>query len=315
MAFPRMTGLGSSAIVKCARHARIALALVTVTAAGVLPLAAAALDDKQLKEIRALHWQKGTVQLTESHGTFAVPARASILTGGDAQREDDIINGWNDANCEAVMIAGDRRLILTYDDSGYVTADDWRNVDADKKLADIRTDIEDANAERAKNGRPATRLDGWVQPPVYDAAHATLRYMYALHQDNGTKWINAVALVLGRHGYERFVLATDGKNPAAERLALAAYVKDYTFDHGFRFSDYVQGDKVAGYGLAALVGAGGAAALAKTGAFAAILLLAKKFIFIILAAGAALVGGVRRLFPKRAEFGPPAKTPPTVPGS
>ena len=293
------------------RSPRLILALAAATAAGVAPVAGSALDDSQLKEIRALHWQKGTVKLSESHGTFAVPAPASILTGADAEREDNIINGWSDANCEAVMIAGERRLVMTYNDSGYVPADDWRNIDAAKKLADIRRQIDDDNVERVKNGRLATRVDGWVEPPVYDAAHTTLRYMYALHHDNGVKWINAVALVLGRHGYEQFVLATDGKNPEAERLALARYIDDYTFDHGFRFSDYVQGDKVAGFGLAALVGAGGVAALAKIGVFTTILLLAKKFILVILAAGAALIGGIRRLFPKPAKFGPPA--PPSVP--
>ena len=53
-------------------------------------------------------------------------------------------------------------------------------------------------------------------------------------------------------------------------------IHQYSFDPGFRFSDYVQGDKLAGYGIAALVGTAAGATIAKTVGFGAILLLFKE---------------------------------------
>jgi uncharacterized membrane-anchored protein len=135
-----------------------------------------------------------------------------------------------------------------------------------------------------------------------------VRWIVSLHSAHG-RFVNAVALQLGRHGYERFTLVTDGTNPAADRVALANYVQDYRFDPGFRFSDYVTGDKVAGFGVAALVGTAAGVTLAKTGALAAILLLLKKFFVVIIAAGAALYGRFKKSFGSRTKFGPPQQPP------
>jgi uncharacterized membrane-anchored protein len=108
------------------------------------------------------------------------------------------------------------------------------------------------------------------------------------HDDGGRTVINAVAMQLGRHGYERFTLVSDGKDPRGDAALLASAVGGYRFDPGSRFSDYVQGDKLAGYGVAALVGTAAGATIAKTVGFGAILLLIKKFFVLIVAV---IVGG------------------------
>jgi uncharacterized membrane-anchored protein len=289
----------------------LTLAFACAALAGaIIPARAATGVDEQL---RNLHWQTGTRQLAQSHGSFAVPPHAKMLTGADATRFDEAINGQGDSDSEGVVVADHRTLYLSYDDSGHVTADDWNDVDAHKMLADMKQSTDDGNAERTKSGVAAFHVDRWVQPPVYDAAHASVRWIVGMHDDGGQTFINAVALALGRHGYERFTLVSDGKNPAADRSALAAFTNDYSFDRGSRFGDYVQGDKLAGFGLAALVGTAAGVTLAKTGMFAAILLFAKKFIILILAAGAALFGRFRRMFSGGAKFGPPSRTPPAAP--
>jgi uncharacterized membrane-anchored protein len=116
-----------------------------------------------------------------------------------------------------------------------------------------------------------------------------------LHDAEGPV-INAVALRLGRRGYERFTLVSNGADPKGDAAMLASSVANYAFDPGFRFSDYVSGDKLAGYGIAALVGTAAGATIAKTVGFGAILLLIKKFFVVIIAVAAGAFGYVKRFF-------------------
>jgi uncharacterized membrane-anchored protein len=70
----------------------------------------------------------------------------------------------------------------------------------------------------------------------------------------------------------------------------------YDFNPGDRYSEFQEGDKVAAYGLGALVVGGAAAVAAKTGIWKAL----GKFLWIgIAAVGAVVWGGVKKLFGAR----------------
>jgi uncharacterized membrane-anchored protein len=287
---------------------KVASFFVVSVVAVVSATGSAALADAQSDLAKSIHWKTGTAPLDQSHGKFTVPPHARLATGSDAQKIDEAINGTDSSDEEAVLFTRGRTLYLSYTDSGFVSADDWKDVDASKMLSSMKDSTNTENAERAKRGVAQFYVDGWVQQPTFDAQRKSVRWIVSLHSAHG-RFVNAVALQLGRHGYERFTLVTDGTNPAADRVALANYVQDYRFDPGFRFSDYVTGDKVAGFGVAALVGTAAGVTLAKTGALAAILLLLKKFFVIIIAAGAALYGRFKKSFGSRTKFGPPQHPP------
>jgi uncharacterized membrane-anchored protein len=247
-------------------------------------------------EFDKMHWKNGTQKLGESHGTFAVPRGGKILIGSEAIRADELINGAKDTSIEGFAAIAHRSLYVSYSDEGYVTADDWNDVKADELLKSIKDGTAQGNAERAKNGLGSLYVDGWVQKPTFDSKRKSVRWVMRSHDEAGRTVINAVALQLGRHGYERFTLVSDGRDPHGDATILANAVGGYRFDPGSRFSDYVQGDKLAGYGVAALVGTAAGATIAKTVGFGAILLLIKKFFLVIVAL---IVGGfsyVKRFF-------------------
>ena len=260
------------------------------------------------QEFRKMHWGGGTQKLAGSHGTFNVPRGATMVSGAEAVRADQLINGTGDTSTEGFAEINHRSLYLSYTGEGFVTADDWKDVNADDLLNNIREGTEKGNELRAKSGIGALHIDGWAQKPVFDPARKSVRWVTRAHSDRGPI-INAVALQLGRHGYERFTLVSNGLDPKGDAVILAGAVNAYRFDPGFRFSDYVQGDKLAGYGVAALVGTAAGATIAKTVGFAAVLLLIKKFFLVFIALGAAGFGYVRRFFtrgtPPAASVAPP----------
>jgi uncharacterized membrane-anchored protein len=229
-----------------------------------------------------------------------------MVTGSDAKRADEIVNGENSSDVEGFLDYHDGSVLyLSYDDAGYVTADDWKDVKPDEILQSIKDNTENGNEERVKNGASPLHVDGWVRPPTFDENRKSLSWIIKAHDDQG-ETLNAVALQLGRHGYERFTYATEASQADSALSKLDALVADYQFKPGSRFADYVSGDKLAGYGLAALVATGAGATLVKTGALAALLLFAKKFIILILAGLAALFNGIKRMFKKKPDPWQPA---------
>jgi uncharacterized membrane-anchored protein len=74
-----------------------------------------------------------------------------------------------------------------------------------------------------------------------------------------------------------------------------ALLADYSFQSGHRYAEYRQGDKVAQYGLAALIAGGAAVGAAKLGLFAWLAVFFKKAWKLIVVAVVAVAAGLRRL--------------------
>ena len=80
-------------------------------------------------------------------------------------------------------------------------------------------------------------------------------------------------------------------------------LKGFAYKPGERYAEFRQGDKMAGYGLAALIGGG---AVAKTG----LLQKAWKFLVVIVVAA---FGALKKLFTGRREEPAASVQPPPVP--
>src|SRR5206468_11783299 len=78
--------------------------------------------------------------------------------------------------------------------------------------------------------------------------------------------------------------------------AYQAMLNDYSFKDGERYAEYRQGDKLAKYGLAALVVGGAAVGAAKLGLFAWLAVLLKKAWKLVVVAVAAVAAGIKKLF-------------------
>lgn len=179
---------------------------------------------------------------------------------------------------------------LDYEDSGYIKDDEAREWNADELLQSLKDGTEAANAEREQAGVAPIQVTRWIEPPNYDPAAHRLKWSAEAKLKEGRDddpTINYNTYVLGREGYITANLITSTRTVATDKEATRPLVESVAFQDGKRYGDFKSGtDKVAAYGLTALV-AGVAAK--KIGLFAVLAGLVAKFIKII---GAAVVAGV-----------------------
>ena len=228
--------------------------------------------------------------------TLKLPANFGYIPAKESRQLLSAMGNSPSDETQGLIIATDAQntdwfMVVSYTAAGYIKDDDAKTWNADELLTSLREGTEEMNKERKTRGIPEMEIVGWVEKPQYDAASQRLVWSLASHDkgqasgaDNG---INYNTLVLGREGYVSMNLVTDMKaietlKPVAKNMLAAM-----TFDTGKRYADFnASTDKVAEYGLAALV-AGVAAK--KLGLLALIGVFLAKFAKIIIAAVA--VGG------------------------
>ena len=265
---------------------------------------------KTEEELRAaydkLSWQTGggSHKLPRSHAVIQLRSGQAALLGADAERYSWLTSGIEFPATEAVLTYqsanASAEVYYEWRDEGYVSDDDWADVDADALLKQYRENTEAANDERAANGFEPMHVVGWLEPPHYDKSTHTVTYAMEL-KDKDSNWANAFALRLGRAGYTEFtwVGSVDlfqgaGGRPALLNDALAIH----SFEEGYRYADFQEGDKVAAYGIAGLVAAAVGAKFGKglIAALIAFLIAGKKVVIpAVLVGGAALFKFGRRL--------------------
>jgi uncharacterized membrane-anchored protein len=186
-------------------------------------------------------------------------------------------------------------VIVTYIDDGHVDDADAKKIDYEDLLKDMKEGTRDENKERTDQGYEAIELLGWAETPHYDDLARKLYWAKELKfGSSDVHTLNYDVRVLGREG----VLSMNAVASMPQLDAIERDMKDLlrvaSFNQGYRYEDYNKGtDRMAAYGLGALV-AGGLAAKAGLFAKLGVLLLAfKKFIILGLAA---LGGLVAKLF-------------------
>jgi len=142
---------------------------------------------------------------------------------------------------------------------GYVRDGDAKDWQPDAMLDDLKQSTETANADRIARGIPAMDITGWVQPPAYDGKMHRLVWSLG-SRDRGApasepQTINYNTYALGRDGYFSLDLITDDKDIGADKVVAEQLLGSLAYEPGKRYEDFNSStDKVAAYGLAALVG-------------------------------------------------------------
>ncbi|MDH0729762.1 DUF2167 domain-containing protein [Pseudomonas sichuanensis] len=183
-------------------------------------------------------------------------------------------------------------VIISYKNDGHISDDDAAKIDYADLLEQMKADDEEDNKERHKQGYAGLTLLGWAEPPSYDQATHKMYWARELKaEDADQTTLNYSIRVLGREGVlelNAVAAMADLQTIKQETPKILAFTN---FTDGNRYADYdAKTDKLAPYGLAALV-AGGVAA--KAGLFAKIgvaLLAFKKFIILGLVAIAGFFG-------------------------
>lgn len=202
-------------------------------------------------------------------------------------------------------------LFLSYSDIGYVKDNDRDQLEAAKLLKSLQESQDADNEERQKRGWDRMKVVDWATAPHYDAKTNNLKWAINLASSRDSfkeVWINESVRILGRGGVMNATLVTE---PAAfkeaETEADALLAGNFSYRAGEKYAEFKAGDKVAEYGLAALVLGGAGAVAVKTGLFAAIASFFGKMwkaLVLVVIAGASALG---KLWGKiRGDRPPPA---------
>jgi uncharacterized membrane-anchored protein len=266
--------------------------------------------EELLKLMRALKYQHGVINLPGGAAKLNLPTNISYLDPIDT--DTVLVKLWDNppsgVKTLGMLMPTDKTpadpdcwaVTITSTEDGYVKDDDAGKINYSDLLKQMQQGTAEVNKDRKAKGYPAIELVGWAEPPHYDAATHKLYWAKELRVEGaGENTLNYDIRILGRRGV-LVLSAIAGMNQLPEiRKEAPEILALVDFNDGNRYADFdPKVDKVATYGLAALV-AGGIAA--KLGFFKLLwigLLAAKKFIVIGIVAVSAWV---RKLFKKRSE--------------
>jgi uncharacterized membrane-anchored protein len=248
--------------------------------------------------LEALDWVKGPTTVTVAgNSKLMVPDGYVFLDQRNTDKYLELNRNLASGN-EVLLAPADLSwsAYLSFTDDGFVKDDE--KINAAELLKALQEGAEEGNKERRKRGWPDLHVVDWAVPPAYNADNKRLEWATLLQSDGGRS-ANFSTKLLGRRGHTSVILASRPEDLAAARPQLESVLAGYSFNEGERYADWVPGDKVAEYGLAALVLGGAAAIATKKGLWAVIggFLIAKAKLLVggLVALGA----GARKLFSKK----------------
>lgn len=251
-------------------------------------------------ELQKLAWQVGP---SEGHiggkATINVPTGYVFLDEKNTRRFLEL-NG-NPPQDGHYLFAPDSIkwfAVFSFKASGYVKDDE--KIDPEDLLKTLKESDEPSNEERKRLGMGAIYTDGWQVAPHYDAQTKRLEWGTRLKTDTGQLFVNYTSRILGRSGVMSAVLVSDLDTLAADTEEFKSGLQNFDYVSGEKYAEFKQGDKIAEYGLAALVLGGAAAVATKKGFWAAIAAFFGAFWKLIIGAGVAALAGLRS-FLKRKE--------------
>ncbi len=283
------------------RHSKHSLCIAALLALLLLPFYAPAQQQDAAPKVK-IDWQDGpTVGKLGDLAEIKVP-EGYRFAGADGTRKFLELTQNPPTGGELGVLIPERKdneetagfwfVIFEFNNIGYVKDDDRDKLNADNLLKELQTNTEEGNKERARRGWPAYNIDGWFKSPYYDVSTKNLTWATRGHSlENGKeeKSVNYSVRILGRRGTVDvdLVLGPDAVSTVLPRFA--EVLGGFSFKAGHSYAEFRPGDKVAEYGLAALV-AGGATAIAlKTGLLA-------KFWKLIVALFVGLAAMLKRAF-------------------
>jgi uncharacterized membrane-anchored protein len=159
-------------------------------------------------------------------------------------------------------------MVFEYHDAGYVKDDEKDEIDADALLDGITKGTEAANEVRKQRGIPGLHVTGWEEKPNYDPVTHNFQWAIRARDDEGGEVVNYNLRLLGRSGYMSVTLVDDPVKLAISKPKMKSVLEGFRYKKGSTYAEWVPGDKVAEYGLAALVAGGAGVAASKAGLFA-----------------------------------------------
>lgn len=272
----------------------------TITLVSILLLVSAASllaqEAPNTQQQPVIDWQKGPT--TGDLGGMAeiqVPDGYLYTDKKGAQKLLELTHNFPSGNeVGALVPASDEQdwfVIFEFTDAGYVKDDEKDKIDAAGLLKSITEGTEEQNEERKRKGWPDFHIVGWEKDPYYDPGTHNLNWAIRGRSESGSQSVNHSIRLLGRRGTMNVDVVLAPEEYATVMPAFNGMMESFEFKSGHRYADFVSGDKVASYGLTALIAGGAGAAAIKTGllakfwkSFVALLLALKKLIIVVIIA-------------------------------
>jgi uncharacterized membrane-anchored protein len=164
-------------------------------------------------------------------------------------------------------------------------------------LDQIKRGNAEANKERVRAGNPPIEVVGWELPPKYNDVSHNLEWAIRGTVE-GRPLLNYNTRMLGRTGVMQVVLVLKPEQLSETLPTFRDLLAGYAYQTGHSYAEFRPGDKVAKYGLGALVVGGAAVGAAKLGLFAWLAVFLKKGWKLVVVAFAAAATFIKKLFGK-----------------
>ena len=262
-------------------------------------LAWAQADSTIASEMQKLAWQRGPAEgRIGDKAVVKVPQGYVFLDAKNTSRFLELTgNPPRDANYLFAPGSLNWFAVFAFNPSGHVKDDEA--IDADELLKSLKRSDQPENEERKRLGMEALYTDGWQIPPHYDADTKRLEWGTRLRTERGELIVNYSSRLLGRSGVMSAILVSDPQNLAADSQEFKGALKQFSYVAGERYSEFKPGDKVAQYGLAALIVGGAAAVATKKGFWAVLVGFLGAFWKLVVGAGVAALAGLGSLLKRK----------------
>ena len=241
-----------------------AMAVVVLHAVAGAARAAAGDDERKVWDDVAQAALKGPVDVALlDEAVLHVPAGEVFVPQPQADRLLNLF-GNPGANPEmpGLLLPRDPKahwyMPVRFHKAGFIRDDDARTWDADEMLGSLRTGTKEQNRDREKAGMPGIEVEGWSEPPRYDAARQRLVWALTSHEigakPDAPRTVNYNAFALGRDGYFSMNLVAAFDDLPALRPVAEKQLAAFDYNPGKRYADFdARTDHVAAFGLSGLV--------------------------------------------------------------
>jgi uncharacterized membrane-anchored protein len=246
-----------------------------------------------------------TVKLLDQ-ATLTVPAGEIFIPTGEGTRILRALGNTINGTTYQGIVLGTKPsdgwiVVVRYFKDGYIKDDDAKSWNADELLQSLKDGNEEANKDRAARGFPPIEVIGWIEKPTYDpVTHRLVWSLSSRHKGEpagAATGVNYNTYALGRDGYFSLNLLTNSARIGADKAVAHDLLAALDYDSGRRYQDFnASTDRIATYGIIALVGG---LAAKKLGLLALIGAFVLKFAKVILLGAAAFFGGIFKLFSRK----------------
>ena len=251
------------------------------------------------EELKKLDWQNGPTKGALAEKAFIKIPKGYVYLDEQNTKKFLEING-NPPSDGNYMIAPESLnwfAIFSFDPSGFVKDDE--KIDPDAILKSLKDSDGPGNEERKRLGMRSLYTDGWQVAPHYDIDTKRLEWGARLRTDNDEKIVNYTSRLLGRTGVMSAILVSEPATLNADIKDFKNVLKTFSYNQGESYTEFKSGDKVAEYGLAALILGGAAAVATKKGFWAVLVGFFAAFWKVLAGVVVAAIAGLGSIFKKK----------------